>query len=48
VESIHGKFLLHQKERWKTMPHLRLLTNQQMDKEKSKHISTDPTDYQQA
>jgi hypothetical protein len=33
VEPICHKLLLHKKERWKTTPHPRLLTYQQMDEE---------------
>jgi hypothetical protein len=34
MESIRRELLLYQKERWKIMPGPRLLTHQQMDKEK--------------
>jgi hypothetical protein len=45
MEPIHSKLLLHQKERWKTASGVRLLSNQQMDEEESKHISANPADY---
>jgi hypothetical protein len=46
MEPICSKLLFYQKERWKVMHYPGLPTNQQMNKEKSKHISFDPTNDQ--
>jgi hypothetical protein len=48
VESLCCKLLLYQKERWEVVSSPRLLSNQQMDEEKPKRVSPDPTNHQLA
>jgi hypothetical protein len=45
MESICCKLLLYQEKGWEVMPHSRLLTYQQMDEEKLKHVPLNPTNY---
>ncbi len=47
MKPLCRKFLLRKEERWKTMTSARLQTNQQMDHEEPKRLSTNSPSYQQ-